>query len=169
MAVCSQFQFPTAAEEGSTWKDGLHLSLRWGFSWTYSLLAHQRHRGAPWRCSEDPDSDTTRLLSQRHKPPDSQQFQHLQRVLHHREPVYKRDLDINKLWVTGHCSFLLTAVSHPLFTNVQFLLVLRCSPGHPEGGASYRGLVDLQHGSLCGGRGHGDGSSGLSDPPGQDE
>lgn len=50
-----------------------------------------------------------------------------------------------------------------------FLLVLRWTAGQQGGEASIRGHVGVQHSSLCGGRGHGDGGGGLSDPPGQDE
>lgn len=45
---------------------------------------------------------------------------------------------------------------------------LRWSARQPGGEASVRGHVDVQHGSLRGGRGHGGGRSVLSDPPGQD-
>lgn len=66
------------------------------------------------------------------------------------------------------CSDLQQAGRH-LFTNVRVLLVLRWSAGQQGGEASIRGHVDLQRGSLRGGRCHGDGGTGLSDPPGQEE
>ena len=102
-AVCSQFQSPTAGEGGGRAGrgDSLLVSLHWWLPRTCRLLAHQRHRVAPWRVSEDPHHITPWLQPlQHHQPPDGQHFQGLPRVVHDREPVHEPELDLHQPWVT---------------------------------------------------------------------